>query len=78
MFGLTFLNIITPSLFNTIFQMFTKSFNTFLAGLLSVMIASVMFYFGSRSSIAYAFFGVGFLLVGIGILLGFIKMVSYK
>ena len=58
--------------------MFTKSFNTFVAGFLSVMIASVMFYFGSRSYIAYAFFGVGFLLVGIGILLGFVKMISDK
>lgn len=58
--------------------MFTKSFNTFIAGFLSVMIASIMFYFGSRSSIAYAFFGVGFLLVGISILLGFAKMISDK
>ena len=58
--------------------MFTKSFYTFLAGFLSVMIASIMFYFGSRSYIAYAFFGVGFLLVGLSILLGFAKMISDK
>ena len=58
--------------------MFTKSFYTFLAGFLSVMIASIMFYFGSRSYIAYAFFGVGFLLVGLSILLGFVKMISDK
>jgi len=58
--------------------MFTKSFNTFLAGFLSVMVASTMFYFGSRSYIAYAFFFVGFLLVGVSILLGFAKMISEK
>ena len=58
--------------------MFKKSFNTYLAGFSSVMIASVMFYFGSRSFIAYGLFAIGFVLIGVGILLGFAKMVSEK
>ena len=58
--------------------MFKKSFYTYLAGFLSVMIASVMFYFGSRSFIAYGLFAIGFVLIGVGILLGFAKMVSEK
>jgi hypothetical protein len=41
-----------------------------------MIIASVVFYFDVRSVIAYALFAIGFLLVGIGILLGFAKMVS--
>lgn len=44
-------------------------------GLLSMMAASAIFYFDTRSMIAYALFAIGFLLVGIGILLGFAKMV---
>ena len=50
----------------------------FSAGLLAMMIGSAMFYFESRSFIAYGFFILGFLLVGIGILIGFAKMVSEK
>ena len=58
--------------------MFNKSFITFMTGLLAMIIASCIFYFDSRSSLAYALFSIGFILVGIGILLGFIKMVSDK
>jgi len=56
--------------------MFNKSYNSALIGLLSMIIASAMFYFDSRTYVSYVLFAVGFILVGIGILLGFIKMVS--
>ena len=56
--------------------MFTKSFITIMVGLLSMIIASSIFYFDARSSVAYILFAIGFILVGIGIILGFIKMVS--
>ena len=45
-------------------------------GLLSMTIACSIFYFDARSPVAYAIFAIGFILVGIGILLGFFKMVS--
>ena len=41
-----------------------------------MMAASAIFYFEVRSTVAYALFAIGFVLVGIGILLGFAKMVS--
>jgi len=47
-----------------------------MCGLLSMIIASAIFYFDTRSSTAYVLFAIGFILVGIGILLGFAKMVS--
>ncbi len=56
--------------------MFNKSYITILIGLLSMIIACAIFYFDTRSSLAYALFTIGFILVGIGILLGFVKMVS--
>ena len=56
--------------------MFNKSFITIMIGLLSMTIACTIFYFDARSVIAYAIFAIGFILVGIGILLGFFKMVS--
>ena len=56
--------------------MLNKSFITIMTGLLSMIIASSIFYFDSRSSLAYALFAIGFILVGIGLLLGFAKMVS--
>lgn len=56
--------------------MFNKSYITISAGLLSMIIASAIFYFDTRSSIAYTLFAIGFILVGIGILLGFFKMIS--
>lgn len=49
-----------------------------MTGLLSMIVASAIFYYDSRSSLAYALFAIGFILVGIGILLGFAKMVSDK
>ena len=56
--------------------MFNKSYIGIYIGLLSMIIASAIFYFDTRSSIAYALLVIGFILVGIGILLGFVKMVS--
>ena len=58
--------------------MFNKSYIVILTGILSMIIASAIFYFEVRSAIAYALFAIGFILVGIGILLGFVKMVSDK
>jgi hypothetical protein len=56
--------------------MFSKSYITIMTGLVSMIIACAIFYFETRSSLAYALFGIGFILVGIGILLGFTKMVT--
>ena len=56
--------------------MFNKSYMTIITGLLSMMVASLMFYYDSRSYIAYALLVVGFFLIGIGILLGFAKMIK--
>ena len=56
--------------------MFNKSYISILVGLLSMIIASSIFYFDTRSSIAYILFAIGFILVGLGFLLGFFKMVS--
>jgi hypothetical protein len=56
--------------------MFNKSFITILTGLISMIIACAIFYFDTRSSVAYALFFVGFVLVGIGILVGLFKMVK--
>ena len=58
--------------------MFNKSYIVILTGLLSMIIASAIFYFEARSAIAYTLLAIGFILVGIGILLGFAKMVSDK
>jgi uncharacterized membrane protein HdeD (DUF308 family) len=56
--------------------MFSKSFFTIVTGLISMIIACVIFYFETRSVAAFILFGVGFVMVGIGILMGFFKMVS--
>jgi len=54
---------------------FNKSFITILLGLVAMIIACSMFYFDAMSIISYSLFAIGFILVGIGILLGFLKMV---
>lgn len=56
--------------------MLNKSFAIIMTGLFSMIIASAFFYFDARSYPGYALFAIGFILVGVGILLGFIKMVS--
>jgi hypothetical protein len=56
--------------------MFNISYITVLVGLLSMILAATIFYFDLRSFIAYILLAIGFVLVGIGILIGFFKMVS--
>lgn len=56
--------------------MFDKSYRIIFIGLISVLISSAMLYIDMRSSVAYALLSIGFVLVGVGILLSFFKMVS--
>ena len=58
--------------------MLNKCYITIMIGLLSMIIACSIFYFDTRSPTAYVLFILGFVLVGIGILLGFFMMVSEK
>lgn len=58
--------------------MFDKSYRTIFIGLLSVLISSTMLYIKMRSSVVYALLIIGFVLVVVGILLGFFKMVSER
>ena len=55
--------------------MFNKSYGTIVAGLSSMIIASILFYFDSQSIIGFVLIGIGFVLIGVGILMGFAKMV---
>lgn len=45
-------------------------------GLLLVIVLSVMLYFGINTTMIHVFLAVGFILIGVGILAGFIKMIS--
>ncbi len=56
--------------------MINKGYKAIFIGLLSMIIASAMFYLDTSPTVAYSLLVIGFLLVGIGILLGFIKLVS--
>jgi hypothetical protein len=56
--------------------MLNKSYITILTGLFSMLIACSVFYFDTSSFLAFVLFAVGFVLVGVGILLGFARMVS--
>ena len=56
--------------------MLDKSYRIIFIGLISVLISSAMLYIEMRSPVAYALLSVGFVLVGVGILLSFFKMVS--
>lgn len=56
--------------------MLNKSYATIMTGLFLIITACIIFYFDTRSSLAYTLFAIGFILVGIGILLGFARMVS--
>jgi hypothetical protein len=53
-----------------------KSYLTILIGLLSMLIAGVIFYFDPRSMLGYGLFAFGFIAVGLGILAGFAIMVA--
>jgi len=56
--------------------MMDKNLAMILFGLLSVLIISVMLYFGMSSPILLILLAVGFIVVGLGIFLGFFKMIS--
>ena len=56
--------------------MFNNSNKTAFIGLLLILISSVMIYLEVSKTISYAMLLIGFILIGLGILLGFIKMVS--
>ena len=56
--------------------MLNKSYTVIVTGLVSMIIASVMLYFKTFAVLSYVMLGGGFLGIGIGILLGFAKMVS--
>ena len=53
-----------------------KSFVIIVFGLLLVMAISVMIHFDMSSPILHIFLAIGFVLVGVGIILGFINMVT--
>ena len=54
---------------------FNKSFITIVLGLLAMIVACFIFYYDAKSYFSYALFTIGFFLVGIGILLGFFKLI---
>ena len=54
---------------------FNKSFVTIVSGLLAMIITCFIFYYDTKSYFSYALFAIGFLLVGIGISLGFFKLI---
>jgi len=56
--------------------MINKNYSMILIGLLSIIVLSTMLYFGMNSPVIHGLLAISFLLVGAGILLGFIKMVS--
>ena len=53
-----------------------KSFITIVMGLFAMIIACFMFFYDAKSYFSYSLFATGFILVGIGILLGFFKFVT--
>ena len=56
--------------------MLNKSYRIILTGMVLILVSSAMIYVGMRSSITDAALIIGFVLIGVGILLGFFKMVS--
>jgi hypothetical protein len=55
--------------------MFNHSYNIILSGILSMSISSVLIYFETLDYLAYALLGIGFIAIGIGLLLGFYRMI---
>ena len=53
-----------------------KSFMIIMIGFILIMALSVLIYFKISSVIVHILFAVGFIIVGVGILLGFINMIS--
>ena len=56
--------------------MFDTSYRVILFSLLSMIIASGLLYFNTATIVAYALLVIGFFGVGIGILIGFFKMIK--
>ena len=55
--------------------MFDTSYRLILFSLLSMVIAGGLLYYETATSVAYALLVIGFFGVGIGILIGFFKMI---
>jgi len=53
-----------------------KSFITIVMGLFAMIIACFMFFYDAKSYFSYSLFATGFILVGVGILLGFFKFIT--
>ena len=58
--------------------MLNKSFLIIITGIVSMIVSSIFFYFDSRSMPGFILFGGGFIVVGIGLLMGLFKMMSDK
>lgn len=56
--------------------MFITSYRIILSSLMSMLIAGVLLFFDIATILAYVLLVTGFFGVGIGILLGFFKMVN--
>ncbi len=56
--------------------MINKNYFIIITGLLSIIVLSGMLYFGIDSLVIHVLLAISFIAVGVGILLGFIKMVS--
>jgi len=58
--------------------MFDQIYRMIFTGLISVLISSTMLYIDMRSSVVYVVLDIGFFLIGSGVLLSFLKMVSER
>ena len=56
--------------------MINKSYVMIMFGLLLIITLSILLHFKMSSPVVYILLVIGFIMVGAGILLGFIKMVS--
>lgn len=56
--------------------MFNSSYRVILSSLLSMIIAALLLFFDIATIMAYVLLVIGFLGIGIGILIGFFKMVK--
>lgn len=56
--------------------MLNKSFLIIITGILSMIIASIFFYIDSGSITGIVLFSLGFVMVGIGLLMGLFRMMS--
>ena len=56
--------------------MINKNYSIISIGLLSILVLSALLYFGMNSPVLHVLLAISFILVGAGILLSFIRMVS--